>query len=282
MEKFLFKTLIITLLSTISSFTCYAQKQDTVIYYYKSNGKRTEKISKAMYSEQIIKEKNKILITKKSLPTGNIIKKEELKSLEPYIENGLSTYFDKNSHSCIAKGYYKNGILDSTWIYKTTDNKYDTVSYSGISLSGVQTSNGNAFLIVEKMPLIGNFEDLIKKREKLDLELMKLSGDNNSNNAKYLLLQKQIMDINHTAFTRFQKENLKYPARAKEKGIKGKVYVKFIINSVGKTAGIEILNGVDKDLDMEAIRLIKTLPVYYPGKQKGNPVNVVITDSVNF
>ena len=53
---------------------------------------------------------------------------------------------------------------------------------------------------------------------------------------------------------------LKYPEKAKEKAISGKVYVSFVIDEVGKVTNVKVMRGVDSLLDKEAIRVVKALP----------------------
>lgn len=258
--------------------------QDSLTFYYKSNGKETDKVSKAKYSKQLIKVNDKTLMKKVFLETGVTIQETELKSWEPYIEDGFSVYSDSLSDLYKAKGYYKNGYLDSLWIYRNMDNSYDTVNYSGIEPYKKYTSDKKTFVIVEYMPLIGCYDDLINKREAIDKELTQFleSGQINVKREKYMDLQKQVLEINHVAFERFKKENLKYPLRAKEKGKKGIVYAQFVIDESGNATEIEILKSIDKDLDIETLRLMKVLPIYSAGRQKGKSVRVIMTVGIKF
>lgn len=258
--------------------------QDTLTFYYKSNGKETENIAKAKYSKQVIHGKDKTQMRKALLETGKIIQESELKSWDPYIEDGLSIYFDSPSDLFRARGYYNNGNLDGLWIYRNMDNSYDTVNYSGIEPNKKYKSDKETFFIVENMPLIGCYDDLIERRKAIDKELTQFleSGQINVNREKYMYLQKQVLEINRTAFDRFKQENLKYPPRAQEDGKKGIVYAQMVIDESGKATEIEILKGIDKDLDIETIRLIKTLPICFAGNQKGKPVRVMMTVGVKF
>lgn len=72
----------------------------------------------------------------------------------------------------------------------------------------------------------------------------------------------------------FLKQNLNYPARAKEAGIDGKVYLTFVINKVGEITDVEVLSGIGWGCDDEAIRVVNSMPIWSPGKQRGRPVNV--------
>lgn len=77
---------------------------------------------------------------------------------------------------------------------------------------------------------------------------------------------------------------MKYPQMAKEAGIQGQVFVSFIIDKNGKVANVEVLRGVagGKALDDEAVRMVKTLPDFTPGKQRGKNVQVRYSIPIKF
>jgi protein TonB len=79
----------------------------------------------------------------------------------------------------------------------------------------------------------------------------------------------------------FQKEiskhvatNFSFPEMARQMGIQGTVYVSFVIEKDGSISNVEVLRGVDKLLDDEAVRVIKKLPKMTPAKQRGKPVRM--------
>ncbi|MCK5822535.1 MAG: energy transducer TonB [Bacteroidales bacterium] len=76
--------------------------------------------------------------------------------------------------------------------------------------------------------------------------------------------------------------NIVYPEIAKENGITGKVYVQFVVNGKGKIEQVKVVRGVDPSIDKEAVRVIKNLPKWKPGKQRGKPVKVSFTVPINF
>ena len=73
---------------------------------------------------------------------------------------------------------------------------------------------------------------------------------------------------------RFLSSNVKYPVIAQENKIEGKVIVRFIVNSKGQIENAEVIRGCDPLLDKEALRVIRLLPDWIPGKQKGVNVSV--------
>ena len=81
---------------------------------------------------------------------------------------------------------------------------------------------------------------------------------------------------------KYIQKNVKYPAIAKEYDITGKVYVSFIVDKSGKVTNVKVVRGVDKNLDAEAVRVVKSLPKYKPGKQRGKSVRVMFTIPINF
>ncbi len=74
----------------------------------------------------------------------------------------------------------------------------------------------------------------------------------------------------------------KYPQIAKENGISGKVYVQFVIGKDGKVTDVKVVRGRDPYLDKEAVRVVKSLPAWKPGKQRGKPVKVSYIVPINF
>jgi len=84
------------------------------------------------------------------------------------------------------------------------------------------------------------------------------------------------------ALREYLNANFNYPAAAIEKGISGKVFVNFIVSKTGAVTNVKIFNGIDPILDNEAIRLVKTLPNWKPGKQNGEPVDVIYNIPVEF
>ena len=81
---------------------------------------------------------------------------------------------------------------------------------------------------------------------------------------------------------RYIAEHTRYPAEAQEQNIQGTVYIRFVVKKTGEIGETIILRGADPLLDNEALRVIKTLPAWTPGKNNGNPVNVWFIIPVKF
>lgn len=81
---------------------------------------------------------------------------------------------------------------------------------------------------------------------------------------------------------KFMQKNIKYPKEAQDRGIQGRVIVQFVINTDGSICNEVIVKSVDPQLDAEAIRLLRSMPNWKPGKQRGKNVRVKFTLPVAF
>ena len=111
------------------------------------------------------------------------------------------------------------------------------------------------FMIVENMPALGKCKELRgdERHQCTQLEII-----------KYVL------------------SNTKYPPIAKDAGIQGTVFVYFVVDKNGQVKDAKVLRDVDPRLDKEALRVVKTLPEFEPGKQRGKSVSVQYTIPVKF
>ncbi|MEA3446812.1 MAG: energy transducer TonB [Bacteroidota bacterium] len=114
-----------------------------------------------------------------------------------------------------------------------------------------EEEEATVFTIVEDMPIF--MPKKCKTKEEGDLELRK-----------------------HIA------KNVKYPEIARENGIQGRVFISFVVSSKGKVTKVKIARGIDPALDKAAINVIKNLPNFSPGKQRGKAVRVSYTVPINF
>lgn len=73
---------------------------------------------------------------------------------------------------------------------------------------------------------------------------------------------------------KYLSKNIKYPSIAKENNIKGRVYVSFVVEKDGSITDVTILRGIGGGCDEEALRVVKSMPTWSPGKQRGKPVRV--------
>lgn len=81
---------------------------------------------------------------------------------------------------------------------------------------------------------------------------------------------------------RYLGENLSYPDVAKDVGIEGLVYIRFVIEPTGEVADVTVIRGIFGPLDEEAVRVIKNMPNWNPGIQNGRKVRVYYTIPIRF
>ena len=77
-------------------------------------------------------------------------------------------------------------------------------------------------------------------------------------------------------------KNVKYPQIARESGIKGRVFVSFVVEPDGSVSNVKVLRGIGGGCDEEAMRVVKAMPKWKPGKQRGKAVRVSYMLPVNF
>jgi protein TonB len=80
----------------------------------------------------------------------------------------------------------------------------------------------------------------------------------------------------------FLQQNIKYPEEAKELGIQGRVFVTFVVEVDGSISDVRVLRGIGGGCDEEAIRVVRAMPKWVPGKQRGVPVRVQFNLPIKF
>ncbi len=84
------------------------------------------------------------------------------------------------------------------------------------------------------------------------------------------------------ALIKYLSENIVYPTIAEENGIQGRVICSFIVERDGSVTNVEVVKRVDPALDQEAVRVVKSMPKWIPGKVKGKAVRVKYTLPISF
>lgn len=80
----------------------------------------------------------------------------------------------------------------------------------------------------------------------------------------------------------YLRENMQYPKSCKDNKVQGRVIVTFVVDKTGSICEAEVVKSVNPELDAEALRVVKGMPAWTPGKQKGQTVRVKYTVPVNF
>ena len=84
------------------------------------------------------------------------------------------------------------------------------------------------------------------------------------------------------ALSRFISDNIKYPQKARDNNIQGRVILKFVVDKDGSIIDIQVTRGLGGGCDEEAIRVMKLMPKWKPGMQNGNPIKVYYTLPISF
>lgn len=84
------------------------------------------------------------------------------------------------------------------------------------------------------------------------------------------------------ALYRYLASNIKYPENAKKERIQGKVYVSFVIEKDGSVSNIKVLRDIGGGCGEEAVRVVKQMPKWKPGRQRGKRVRTQYNLPINF
>lgn len=104
---------------------------------------------------------------------------------------------------------------------------------------------------------------------------------NNTESLKPFIYVEQMPQFDGDKDAYLQK-NLRYPDAARENGIDGRVVVQYVINEDGSVSDVTLVKGIGGGCDEEAVRVVKTMPKWKPGKQNGKPVKVLFTLPIKF
>ena len=80
----------------------------------------------------------------------------------------------------------------------------------------------------------------------------------------------------------YLENNLKYPSQAREAGIAGRAFVTFVVEKDGSITDVKLLRGIGGGCDEEALRVVKAMPLWIPGKQRNIPVRVQFNLPIKF
>ncbi|KLT67245.1 energy transducer TonB [Pedobacter sp. BMA] len=84
------------------------------------------------------------------------------------------------------------------------------------------------------------------------------------------------------AWSKYMERNLRYPSRAQEENIQGKVFVSFVVERDGSITDVSVIRGIGFGCDEEAMKVIKKSPLWKPGRNKGTAVRVRYNMAINF
>ena len=108
------------------------------------------------------------------------------------------------------------------------------------------------------------------------------SGDGDDNTIQTCIEQMPVFPGGEQELLNYIGKNLRYPVIDQENNVQGKVILRFVVTKTGLVDKVEILRSLSHSSDNEAIRVVKSLPRFIPGKQNGRTVSVWYTLPVTF
>ncbi len=239
--------LLFGLFATLDSFS-----QELIETKYFDKEWKEVTVKKFHTKREIYKQADNIYVIKDYFKGKYLEMTGYLSQLEPDVENGTFTFFDKRGNK-IDEIIYKNGepIEWYSWLgneKKLVADYNFSLDYENVNQLTETTEKKNVdtanFEVVETMP---SFED---------------------KDASY--------------FRVYVQKNLKYPKLAFKYNQHGIVYVSFVVNKDGTLSDFVVTKSICKSLDKEVVRVLRNSPIWKPGTQKGKPVKVKFSCPVVF
>lgn len=113
-------------------------------------------------------------------------------------------------------------------------------------------------------------------------ETPNVSGQNNDNKVYEVIEKMPEFPGGDNALIQYLTSNIKYPVLASEKGIQGRVIVRFIVGADGTVRNAEVVRSVESTLDAEAVRVVNSMPKWTPGEQNNEKVAVYYALPISF
>jgi len=171
----------------------------------------------------------------------------------------------------------KSQTIDEEWIPITTQDELQYMPPPKIEISTIEQISEVIDIVsdttkIKEVNLPDNTAKLNEVNTTTDMQIVETTSDDG-----YVYLVVDEMPeypggeqalIEHIA------KNTTYPDDARIKKAKGTVVVKFMVSKTGEISNISVKNGIYPSLDSEAVRVIRKLPKWNPGMQRGKPVNV--------
>jgi len=270
------KKILFLSIALIASVTLFAQKQKTI--YYDKDWKVCSRSKAEFY--RIVN------YDKKRKPVGKIMDYYVTGELHTEIEGALyiDRYYNSKSRFIgIAKGFYRSGAKQFEFLY---DNQGDivtrkrwyengqlrqTVSFKNGQFDGqllTYWENGNA----KRIDVYNNGKLIIGKCFNIDGEEIDYFD--------YEIMPE--FPGGEQGLLQYISNVIKYPNYSQRNNIEGRVLMIFAVDIDGSISDIQIIEGVNSEINVEAIRVVKQLPKFIPGKEDGEIVKVYFMLPITF
>lgn len=231
---------------------------------FKQNFNHNEFYGKGQMWEALRRCDNFVYVTVPDRPDENeLCPSTILFSLTPYIR------WDNRGIGTVRGDFFNNA--DSIKVTFTSKAKPVAVRFNDLGLDNKYLAN---YVYVFKK----GDNDIYSKKEQNEKESKSKEEQNESESNKIFngddVDQQPSFPGGTNALNTFIVSNLKYPVFAQEKGIQGRVVVKFIVEKDGSISNVEVDRSVNPVLDNEAMRVVKAMPKWIPGQLNGKAVKV--------
>ena len=231
---------------------------------FKQNFNHNEFYGKGQMWEALRRCDNFVYVTVPDRPDDNdLCPSTILFSLTPYIR------WDNRGIGTVRGDFFHNA--DSIKVTFTSKAKPVAVRFNDLGLDNKYLAN---YVYVFKK----GDNDIYSKKEQNEKESKSKEEQNESESNKIFngddVDQQPSFPGGTNALNTFILSNLKYPVWAQEKGIQGRVVVKFIVEKDGSISNVEVDRSVNPGLDNEAMRVVKAMPKWIPGQINGKAVKV--------
>ena len=231
---------------------------------FKQNFNHNEFYGKGQMWEALRRCDNFVYVTVPDRPDENdLCPSTILFSLTPYIR------WDNRGIGTVRGDFFHNA--DSIKVTFTSKAKPVAVRFNDLGLDNKYLAN---YVYVFKK----GDNDIYSKKEQNEKESKSKEEQNESESNKIFngddVDQQPSFPGGTNALNTFIVSNLKYPVFAQEKGIQGRVVVKFIVEKDGSISNVEVDRSVNPGLDNEAMRVVKAMPKWIPGQINGKAVKV--------
>jgi len=280
--------LVVTAMTVFVPFG-YTQTADSIVRYFDKDWNAVYVPSEATYFRTVAKEGEMFLVRDYFAATRSLQMEATCKSVEPdlfrsgkttwYYKNGTvkkEGLYEENKPAGLFREYYENGSPRSEIFYarEKKDVHYQHWSPEGAPL----LINGSGFVTAPMTTIPG--VSVVEIVDSLMISSFSVSPDNDTVYAvcdvaaEYVGGLKRLSeDLRHV---------LVYPKPARKMGIEGKVFVGFIVDKDGSAKDITVVEGLSRELDDEALRAVRSLGKWVPGRHKGKNVKTRFVQPVSF
>jgi TonB family protein len=212
--------------------------------------------------------------TRKISETPNIKEVYNVLESNESIKEGPYQQYSHFGNKLLCEGFYKNNQRDSLWkFYLYFNHLSEKGAYKDgkkVGIWDVYGSNGEQEI---KYDYTNGKLLFVKSDPKIDTT--KIAVINGTDTVKTILGRRPIYLEGNQGMYKVIGTNMRYPAKAKEKNIQGKVFIAFTIDSLGTTSNYKVKKGIGGGCEEEALRVVKLMNGdWLPGILNGRPITV--------